>query len=184
MEHAQLLTLLDMLALIDRNLTSAHLIHANTNKSYQPNSRVICLNEDNRARRQGSQVPLHIVNPMLNLVLLRRADPDLTAVTADDVEQTRQAILHLDRIPGIDQVLAPDRWPTLAAAWGTNAFRAGVALFHAGVRKNDDDCASDNSDGCGASSGSRTARIGRNGFPSWLIAVTAASHSDAVFGFR
>jgi len=45
----------------------------------------------------------------------------------------RQAILHLDQIPGIEQVLAPDRRPSLTSAWGTNAFRAGVALFHGGV---------------------------------------------------
>jgi integrase len=66
-------------------------------------------------------------------LMLHRGDPDLNAITADDVEQMRQAILHLDQIPGIEQVLTPARWPTLGAAWGTSAFRAGVALFHAGI---------------------------------------------------
>lgn len=65
-------------------------------------------------------------------LVLYRGDPDLRAITADDVEQLRQAILHLDQIPGIAQVIAPARWATLAAQWGTSAFRAGLALFHAG----------------------------------------------------
>ena len=63
-----------------------------------------------------------------------------------------------------------------------------LLLFHAAVRKNDGgDCASDDSDGCGACndycgrcvlSGSRTVRTGRTRFLSGLIAVTAAGHGD------
>jgi integrase len=66
-------------------------------------------------------------------LVLHRGDPDLHAVTADDVEEMRHAIQQLDRIPGIDQVIDPARWTTAKSSWGTNAFRAGLALFHAGI---------------------------------------------------
>lgn len=66
-------------------------------------------------------------------LVLHRGDPDLSAITADDVEGMREAIRTLDRIPGIDQVIDPQRWPTIKASWGTNAFRAGMALFHDGL---------------------------------------------------
>jgi integrase len=66
-------------------------------------------------------------------LVLHRGDPNLHAVTADDVEEMRQAIQQLDRIPGIDQVIDPARWTATKSSWGTNAFRAGLALFHAGI---------------------------------------------------
>lgn len=66
-------------------------------------------------------------------LVLRRGDPDLGAVTADDVEGMRRTIQHLDRVPGIGEVVPPARLAGLSAAWGTNAFRAGLALFHAGI---------------------------------------------------
>jgi integrase len=66
-------------------------------------------------------------------LLLHRGDPNLDAVTADDVDAMRAAIEALDHIPGLEQVIAPERWPTIKASWGTNAFRAGLALFHAGT---------------------------------------------------
>ncbi|MGG7569194.1 tyrosine-type recombinase/integrase [Streptomyces sirii] len=66
-------------------------------------------------------------------LVLHRGDPDISAITADDIEEMRHAIRHLQRVPGIDQVIAPHRLPTVQAAWGTNAYRAGLALFHTGV---------------------------------------------------
>jgi integrase len=66
-------------------------------------------------------------------LVLHRGDPNLSAITFDDVEHMRQAIRHLDRIPGIGQVIVPERWAMLGSNWGTSAFRAGMALFHAGI---------------------------------------------------
>lgn len=66
-------------------------------------------------------------------LVLHRGNPDLNAITFHDVEGLRQAIRHLDQIPGIAQAIPPDRWTTSASAWGTCAFRAGMALFHAGI---------------------------------------------------
>ncbi|MGI5401419.1 hypothetical protein ACQEVG_18645 [Streptomyces sp. CA-135486] len=66
-------------------------------------------------------------------LVLHRGDSDLHAITADDVEDLRQAIQRLDRIPGLDRVIDPACLPTRRAAWGTNAYRAGLALFHAGI---------------------------------------------------
>ena len=66
-------------------------------------------------------------------LVLHRGDPDISAITADDIEEMRQAIRHLQRVPVIDQVIAPHQLPTVQAAWGTNAYRAGLALFHTGV---------------------------------------------------
>jgi integrase len=66
-------------------------------------------------------------------LVLHRGDPDLTAITADDVEEMRQVIKHAGQIPGIGQVIAPARLATVKAAWGTNAYRAGLALFHGGI---------------------------------------------------
>ena len=66
-------------------------------------------------------------------LVLHRGDPDLSSITADDVDRMREAIKNLDQIPGMAEVIDPTRWPTIKAAWGTNAFRAGMALFHAGI---------------------------------------------------
>lgn len=66
-------------------------------------------------------------------LVLHRGDPDLNAITADDVEGMRRTIQRLDRVPGIGEVLPPARLPTLSTTWGTNAYRAGMALFHAGI---------------------------------------------------
>jgi len=66
-------------------------------------------------------------------LVLHRGDPDLTAITDDDVEEMRQVIKHLDQVPGIDQVIHPARLPGMKAAWSTNAYRAGLALFHGGI---------------------------------------------------
>ncbi len=66
-------------------------------------------------------------------LVLHRGDPDLTAITADDVEEMRQVIKHIDQVPGIGEVIDPARLPGMKAAWGTNAYRAGLALFHGGI---------------------------------------------------
>ncbi|MFD7474937.1 tyrosine-type recombinase/integrase [Streptomyces sp. NPDC059837] len=88
-----------------------------------------CLISLGHARREESfRLPWALIR-----LVLHRGDPDLGAIAADDVEEMRRAIRNLDRIPGIDQVIAPDRLSTIKRAWGTSAFRAGAALFHAGV---------------------------------------------------
>jgi len=66
-------------------------------------------------------------------LVLHRGDPDLTAITADDVEEMRQVIKHAEQVPGISQVIDPARLATVKSAWGTNAYRAGLALFHGGI---------------------------------------------------
>ena len=66
-------------------------------------------------------------------LVLHRGDPDLNAITFDDVEGLRQAIRHLDQIPDIARGIPPERWTALGSNWGTSAFRAGMALFHAGI---------------------------------------------------
>jgi hypothetical protein len=69
---------------------------------------------------------------LLRLVL-HRGDPDLTAITFGDVEDLRATIRRLEEIPGLDEVLNAEHLTTTRNVWGTSAFRAGVALFHAGV---------------------------------------------------
>ncbi|WP_432196618.1 hypothetical protein [Streptomyces sp. bgisy027] len=64
---------------------------------------------------------------------LHRGDPDLDTLTGDDVEEMRHAIRHCEHIPGLLQVVGADHCPTLKLAWSTNAFRTGLALFHAGI---------------------------------------------------
>jgi len=66
-------------------------------------------------------------------LVLHRGDPDLTAITFEDVEEMRQVIKNLVQVPGISEVIDPARLPSTRAAWGTNAYRAGLALFHGGV---------------------------------------------------
>jgi integrase len=66
-------------------------------------------------------------------LVLHRGDPDLNAVTFEDVEEMRQVIKNLDQVPGITEVIDPARLPTQKAAWSTNAYRAGLALFHGGI---------------------------------------------------
>jgi integrase len=64
---------------------------------------------------------------------MHRGDPDLHTLTSDDIEGMRHAIRHCERIPGLLQVVGEERCPALRAAWGTNAYRTGLALFHAGI---------------------------------------------------
>ncbi|MEU7769797.1 tyrosine-type recombinase/integrase [Micromonospora taraxaci] len=66
-------------------------------------------------------------------LLLHRGDPDLQAVTADDVEDLRATIRTLEQVPGIEQVLRPGKLTTFKNAWGTSVFRTGLALFHTGI---------------------------------------------------
>jgi len=66
-------------------------------------------------------------------LVLHRGDPDLRAVTVDDVEEMRETIRTLEQIPGIDEVLSPRHLATIRNAWATNVFRTGIALFHAGI---------------------------------------------------
>lgn len=66
-------------------------------------------------------------------LVLHRGDPDLNAITFEDVEEMRRVIKNLDQVPGISEVIDPARLPAHKAAWGTNAYRAGLALFHGGI---------------------------------------------------
>jgi integrase len=66
-------------------------------------------------------------------LVLHRGDPDLNAVTFEDVEEMRQVIKNAGQVPGISEVIDPARLPGLKAAWGTSAYRAGLALFHGGI---------------------------------------------------
>lgn len=58
MEHSSLLPLLDMLTLLNRNLTGTHLIHSNPHKSHQANGGIIRLNKNNRAGCDSGKVRL------------------------------------------------------------------------------------------------------------------------------
>lgn len=69
----------------------------------------------------------------LTRLVLHRGDPDLHAVTFEDVEEMRQVIRNLDQVPGITEVIDPARLPSTRAAWGTSAYRAGLTLFHGGI---------------------------------------------------
>jgi integrase len=69
----------------------------------------------------------------LTRLVLHRGDPDLNAVSFEDVEEMRQVIRNLDRVPGISEVIDPARLHSTRAAWGTSAYRAGLALFHGGI---------------------------------------------------
>ncbi|WP_405852464.1 tyrosine-type recombinase/integrase [Streptomyces sp. NBC_00090] len=66
-------------------------------------------------------------------LVIHRGDPDLHTLTSDDIEGMRHAIRHCERIPGLLQVVGEERCATLKASWGTNAYRTGLALFHAGI---------------------------------------------------
>lgn len=66
-------------------------------------------------------------------LVLHRGDTDLHTITADDVEDMREAIRTVDQIAGIDEVLNPRQLATIKNSWGTNVFRTGIALFHAGI---------------------------------------------------
>lgn len=70
MEHARLVALFHMLALLDRNLAGAHLVHTNPNKCHEPDGRVVRLDENDGPRRQAGQVALHGRDALLDLHLL------------------------------------------------------------------------------------------------------------------
>lgn len=61
-EHARLITLLYMLALLDGDVTSADLIHANANKRHESNLGIIRLDDDDGPRGQRRQVTLRNAN--------------------------------------------------------------------------------------------------------------------------
>jgi hypothetical protein len=57
-EHTGLLTLLDVLALLDGDLTSRNLIHTDTDEGHESNGRVVSLDEDDGSCGEGSQITL------------------------------------------------------------------------------------------------------------------------------
>lgn len=57
-KHAQLLPLCDVLPFSHRDVTRAHLVHADTNKGQQPNSWIVRLEHNNGPRCHGRQVAL------------------------------------------------------------------------------------------------------------------------------
>ena len=50
-EHTSLLSLFDMLALLNRNLARAHFVHANTYERHQADCRVVSFDEDDCSSR-------------------------------------------------------------------------------------------------------------------------------------
>ncbi|MEU3794610.1 hypothetical protein AB0F07_33265 [Streptomyces fructofermentans] len=66
-------------------------------------------------------------------LVMHRGDPDLHTLTSDDIEAMRHAIRHCERVPGLLQIIGEDRIPALKLSWGTNTYRTGLALFHAGI---------------------------------------------------
>ncbi len=75
----------------------------------------------------------HRTHWTVSRLVLHRADPDLSTLTIDDVEQLRDAIRTVDQIPGIHDALDDSKLETAPKVWGTWAFQTGVAMFHAGV---------------------------------------------------
>jgi len=65
-------------------------------------------------------------------LVLHRGDPDLGAVTAEDVEEMRARIRTADQIPGIGEVHPPEQLARVKLAWAASVYRVGLALFHAG----------------------------------------------------
>ncbi|SIL49994.1 phage integrase family protein [Mycobacteroides abscessus subsp. abscessus] len=65
-------------------------------------------------------------------LVLHRADPELSTLTTDDVEDLREAIRTAASIPGIPEVLGAKMQGTLTN-FATRAFSTGVALYHAGM---------------------------------------------------
>ena len=57
-EHPDLVPLSDVLALADRDIARADLVHTDTHKSHEPQGRIVRLDEDDGARRQRRQVAL------------------------------------------------------------------------------------------------------------------------------
>ena len=58
MEHTSLLSLLDVLTLLDGDLASRNLVHTDTDESHETNSWVVGLDEDDGAGSKGGQVAL------------------------------------------------------------------------------------------------------------------------------
>jgi len=65
-------------------------------------------------------------------LVLHRGDPDLRAVTADDIEEMRARIRTADQIPGMDEVHLPEQLARVKLVWAASVYRVGLALFHAG----------------------------------------------------
>lgn len=58
MEHARLLTLLDVLALLNGDLAGGDFVHSDTDECHEANGWVVCLDEDDGASGKCSQVTL------------------------------------------------------------------------------------------------------------------------------
>ncbi|MGW2339493.1 tyrosine-type recombinase/integrase [Streptomyces sp. NPDC001661] len=78
--------------------------------------------------REGFRIPWGLIR-----LVMHRGDPDLTTITSDDVDELRHTIRNCERIPQLTQVIGEDRFATLKLAWTTNAYRTGLALYHAGI---------------------------------------------------
>lgn len=67
------------------------------------------------------------------LLVLHHGDPNLSALTLDDIEEQREVLGTIDAIPQIRDVLSEQKLPRAQKSWRTMVFQTGVALFHAGL---------------------------------------------------
>lgn len=96
MEHTRLVALLDVLALLDRDLARRHLVHADADKGHEADGGVVRLDEDDGARSQGGQVRLHRADALGDLALL------LGAVDLAAVEQRLAEVRAVDDVGLLD----------------------------------------------------------------------------------
>jgi len=67
-------------------------------------------------------------------LILHRADPDLTTLTLDDVEELREVIRTIHAFPGVDELdLNVHLRSGFPMTWYSRTTQVGVLLFHAGL---------------------------------------------------
>lgn len=62
--HAKLISLLDVITLLNRDLACRHLYHSHRDDAHEPDMRIIGLDEDDSSRSNGGDVPLSCSLPI------------------------------------------------------------------------------------------------------------------------
>lgn len=123
-EHARLLSLGDMVTLLDRDLTRTDLIHTNTNKADQSQLLLVRLHDNDRARRQVRNVALAV----------RQAGLALRGVVGvDDGAADLLAEVRAVDDEGLLDCAADGRVPAVVAERGQEGLVDGAAFEFFGV---------------------------------------------------
>jgi hypothetical protein len=130
MKHSGALPLLNMLALLDSDITSGHLVHSDTNKAHESNIRVVGLHEDDSPRSHVRDVRLTARQPSLGLRRIIRVDNRRTDLLRKVGPIGDESLLDGSRARRMPAVVAESGQESLIDSTADELRGQGVAGHH------------------------------------------------------